>query len=69
MELIYSAQKSDFTPGKRYRNPKYFDRVEEGVKKVTVVGDWPAVVDAYKAAKVDVEVGKANGGAPKPPGR
>lgn len=60
MELTYSAQSTDFDPGKRYRNPEYFDRPEAGVTKVTVVGEWPVVVDAYKAADVEVVVTKAS---------
>ncbi|WDH25035.1 hypothetical protein [Pseudomonas chlororaphis] len=56
MELTYSAQTTDFDPDKRYRNPQYFDKPESGVTKVTVVGDWPAVVAAYKAAEVEVDV-------------
>lgn len=60
MELTYSAQSTDFDPDKRYRNPEYFERPESGVTKVTVVGEWPTVVDAYKAADVEVVVTKAS---------
>ena len=59
MELTYSSQKTDFDPEKRYRNPQYFERVESGITKVIVIGDWPAVVDAYKTSEVDVETVKA----------
>lgn len=59
MELTYSAQSTDFDPDKRYRNPEYFDRPESGVTKVTIVGEWPAVADAYKAVDVEVVVTKA----------
>jgi len=62
MELTYSSQKTDFDPDKRYRNPEYFERPESGVAKVIVMGDWPIVVDAYKAAKVEVDVIDATGG-------
>lgn len=51
MELTYSAQTTDFDPDKRYRNPQYFDKPETGVTKVTVVGDWPVVVEVYKAVQ------------------
>ncbi|MCU1752153.1 hypothetical protein [Pseudomonas sp. 6D_7.1_Bac1] len=61
MELTYSAQKTDFDPDKRYRNPEYFERPEAGATKVTVVGDWPDVVEAYRAAKVDLEIVDAHG--------
>jgi len=54
MELIYSAQKSDFDPQKRYRNPEHFERPEAGVTSVLVVGDWPNVVDAYENVGVEV---------------
>lgn len=56
MELVYSNQKGDFDPSKRYRNPDLFRNVERGVTKVTVVGDYPEIVEAYKALDVDVEV-------------
>lgn len=60
MELTYSAQSTDFDPDKRYRNPEYFDRPESGVTKVNLVGEWPAVADAYKAVDVEVVVTKAS---------
>jgi len=56
MELIYSAQKSDFDPQKRYRNPEHFERPEAGVTSVLVVGEWPNVVNAYKDSGVEVAV-------------
>ena len=56
MEFVYSNQKADFDPNKRYRNPDLFRNVERGVTKVTVVGDYPEIVDAYKAVEIDVEV-------------
>lgn len=59
MELIYSAQKSDFDPQKRYRNPEHFERPEAGVTSVLVVGEWPNVVDAYKDAGAEVVVKEA----------
>jgi hypothetical protein len=59
MELIYSAQKSDFDPQKRYRNPEHFERPEAGVTNVLVVGDWPNVVDAYENVGVEVTLKEA----------
>lgn len=56
MELTYSNQLSGFDPGKRYRNPEHFDKPEADVTSVLVIGDWQAVVDAYKAAGVEVSV-------------
>jgi hypothetical protein len=55
-ELVYSAQKTDFEPGKRYANPRFFSAVREGVSRVTVIGDWPDVVKAYEAVGVPVTV-------------
>jgi len=54
MELIYSTQSSGFDPDKRYRNPEHFHRPEAGVTGVVVVGEWPSVVDAYRAFGVEV---------------
>ena len=59
MELIYSTQKTDFDPDKRYRNPEHFDRPEAGVTNVLVVGDWPNVVDAYENVGVEVTLKEA----------
>lgn len=54
-ELTYSAQKTGFDPAKRYANPRYFDgNVRAGVTKVTIVGNWPAVAEAYEAAGIPV---------------
>lgn len=54
MELIYTDQQSGFEPNKHYRNPLYFERAENGVSKVIVHGDYPAVVQAYQANGVEV---------------
>jgi hypothetical protein len=59
MELIYSAQKSDFDPQKRYRNPEHFERPEAGVTSVLVIGEWPNVVDAYENVGVEVTLKEA----------
>jgi len=56
MELTYSNQLSGFDPGKRYRNPEHFDKPEADVTSVLVIGNWPRVVDAYKAAGIEVSV-------------
>ncbi|MDT9673853.1 hypothetical protein F6R97_04185 [Pseudomonas sp. JV414] len=69
MELTYSSQKTDFDPDKRYRNPEYFERPEAGVTKVTVVGDWPIVVEAYKAARVEVDVAESDGSTETDPAK
>lgn len=54
MELIYTHQPDGFDPHKRYRNPEHFDRVEAGVTRVVVIGDWPKVLEAYTAAGAEV---------------
>ena len=59
MELIYSAQKTDFDPQKRYRNPEHFERPEAGVTSVLVIGEWPNVVDAYENVGVEVTLEEA----------
>lgn len=59
MELIYTAQASGFEPGKRYRNPQHFDRPEQGVKAVVIVGEWPKVAAAYEEAGAEVSVVEA----------
>lgn len=69
MELTYSAQTTDFDPDKRYRNPQYFDKPESGVTRVTVVGDWPVVAEAYKAAQVEVDVVEPVGPAETDPAK
>ncbi|WP_339139096.1 hypothetical protein [Kerstersia gyiorum] len=45
-----------FQEGVAYRHPKFFGRIIPNAAHVTVEGNWPAVVDAYKAAGIDVEV-------------
>ncbi|MDD0974822.1 hypothetical protein [Pseudomonas fontis] len=59
MELVYSAQTTDFDPEKRYRNPAHFDRAEAGVTHVLVMGEWPKVVEAYEAVGIEVSVTKS----------
>ena len=53
--IIYSAQRSGFESGQVYENPKFFNGVVNKVAtSVTVIGDWPDVVTAYKKAGVEV---------------
>lgn len=56
MELIYTTRNIGFEPGKHYRNPRYFDRIEQGATTVIVDGDWPVVVAAYEKSGVEVKV-------------
>lgn len=58
MELIYTARHTGFEKGKRYRNPRYFDRVEPAATSVIIEGDFPAVKEAYE--KADVKVTEAD---------
>ena len=53
MELIYTTRLTGFEPGKQYRNPTYFDRVE-AADSVVLDGDFPAVRKAYEAVGVPV---------------
>jgi len=56
MELIYTAQRDGFEPGRMYRNPRHFDQIELGVESVVVVGDWPKVAAAYEEVGAEVSV-------------
>ena len=55
MELIYSARKTGFEKGKRYRNPKLFREIERSAKSVVIEGDYPNIAKAYEEAKVPVK--------------
>jgi hypothetical protein len=56
-EIIYSTQRTGFEEGRRYANPRFFNgQVRSGITSVIVVGDYPAVVDAYKRAGIPVRV-------------
>ncbi|XUO88426.1 hypothetical protein RVM26_04820 [Halomonas sp. KM072] len=54
MELIYTQKRTGFEAGKHYRNPRFFDRPEAGVTRVTLDGDYPHIAAAYEAANVPV---------------
>lgn len=66
-EIVYSNQKGDFLDGKRYANPRFFAGVKSDVRKVTIVGDWPRVAEAYKAAGIEVVQMDAPEGPKRPP--
>jgi hypothetical protein len=53
--IIYSNQKTAFEPGYRYSNPRLFAGVRPGVTKVIIVGEWPKVEQAYRAAGIEIE--------------
>lgn len=55
IELIYSQQADGFVEGRAYSNPRFFSTPRQGISKVFLVGDWPAIEAAYKAMGVPVE--------------
>lgn len=55
IELIYSQQSGDFIEGRAYANPRFFTTPRADVSKVLLVGEWPAVQEAYEALGVPVE--------------
>lgn len=53
--LVYTNQASDFLPGYRYANPRFFNgSLRADVKRVVIVGEWPAVAAAYEAKGIPV---------------
>lgn len=61
-EIVYSTQSTGYEKGRAYANPRFFITPRTGVQKVIVVGNWPAVVEAYRAlgvTVVEVETGHA----------
>ena len=55
LKLIYVASATlaaaYISKGHAQRNPAYFDAPEKGVEAVVVVGDFPAIAEAYKAVE------------------
>ncbi|WP_080948297.1 hypothetical protein [Moraxella bovoculi] len=56
MMLVYSENGAlvDGVVG-HYRNPIYFEKAENGVDTVLLVGDYPNIAAAYQAIGVEVE--------------
>lgn len=54
MHLVYTTRTSGFDRDKSYRNPRFFEKIEKA-EKVTIEGDYPAIVKAYKDAEIDIE--------------
>lgn len=53
--IIYSSQKTGFTKGWRYSNPRHYDgHVKADVTKCVIMGDWPKVAEAYRKAGIEV---------------
>lgn len=66
-QVVYSAQKSGFVKGRIYLNPRFFDgTLQPGVTSVVIVGDWPKVEEAYKAAGIPVTIAKNANSLPNP---
>lgn len=57
---VYTKRDSGFLAGCQYRNPRFFERPYPDATKVEVEGDYPHIVEAYKAAGVEVVGGKSN---------
>jgi hypothetical protein len=56
MEIVYSTQRQKLKTGQRFQNPRFFSGVPEGATSAVVHGDFPEIVAAYKAAKLEVTV-------------
>lgn len=54
--LIYSKQIDGFETGASYSNPEYYRGEVHAAAKVTVIGDYPDIVEAYSAKDIEVEV-------------
>lgn len=64
MEIVYAQSLHPLCEGRAFRNPRFFSGAEDGVTAAHVVGDWPRVVEAYRALGVPVSV---TGGPPEAP--
>ena len=58
MEIIYSAQRTNFVKGRTYLNPRFFQEGAENKKAthVIIVGDWPRVKACYEELDIKVTV-------------
>lgn len=65
MDIVYSAQKRGFVKGRTYQNPRFFQgTIAAGATRAIVVGEWPAVVQAYEEAGISVVKVPTNGKLP-----
>lgn len=70
MHILYTTNPDADVKRHSVRNPHYFTGVERGAEAVTVQGDFPAIVQAYQAAGIDVEDPRAAAGmTPEPEAR
>lgn len=56
IEIIYSAQSTDFIKGQAYANPVYYIGPRSNVAKVQIVGDYPQIKADYEALGIPVEI-------------
>lgn len=54
IEIVYSTARHALCDGRAYANPRFFSTPRDGVSKVFIVGNWPAVEAAYAAKGVPV---------------
>jgi hypothetical protein len=54
MKLIYSQTRHALAADAEFRNPRFFVEPEPEATAVGIVGDWPRIADAYRAAGVPV---------------
>jgi len=54
MHLIYAQTRHPLADGRRLVNPRFFHGVVEGAESVIIIGDWPKIAEAYRAAGVEV---------------
>lgn len=69
-EIVFTEQsEGPFDKAKfKYQNPRHFNgRTIKGIRKVTVIGNWPAVVAAYEKAGAEVVTKAAGALAVEPP--
>jgi len=53
-QIIYSSEKITSAGGRKVKNPNHFVGPVDGVDKVYLNGDFPAIRKAYEGAGVDV---------------
>ncbi len=54
MHLIYSQTLHPLADGRKLINPRFFTGPVEGAESVVILGEWPAIAEAYRAAGVEV---------------
>jgi hypothetical protein len=53
-EYVYATQRTPLCTGRVFRNPRFFQACEPDATKVYLIGDWPKVKAAYRAAGIVV---------------